>query len=71
MKGKRFENADHDAWLNKQMEDNCHDKDDERYEIIKEWLELTDEQMAEINLDEKWDSYLEWKEECRAECMAD
>lgn len=71
MKGRKFEDVDHDAWLNKQMEENCPDRDDERYDIIKEWLGLSDEEMEEIDLDVKWDSYLEWKEECRAEYNAD
>lgn len=27
MKGRKFENADYDAWLNEQMEENCNDRD--------------------------------------------
>ena len=61
---KALTNPDYDAWLLKQAEENCPDRDDERYEIIKDWLELTDEEMKEVDLDSKWDSYLEWQEEC-------
>lgn len=64
-------NPDYDAWLLKNAEENCNERKDERYEIIKDWLELTDEEMKEIDLDSKWDSYLEWQEECRAEYNAE
>lgn len=65
-----MKSLDHDAWLLRQAEENCCDKDDERYEIIKQWLKLSDEEMEEVDLDSKWDSYMEWKEECRREYMA-
>ena len=72
---KAMKNPDHDAWLINGADDPKGTVyEDERYEIIKDWLELSDEEMAEIDLDEKWDSYLEWKEECRVEyieCMSD
>ena len=72
---KAMKNPDYDAWLINGADDPKGTVyEDERYEIIKEWLELTDEEMEEVDLDEKWDSYLEWKEECRVEyieCMSD
>ena len=72
MKGKRFEEVDHDAWLiNGADEPKGTVYDDERYKIIKDWLELSDEEMEEVNLDDKWESYLEWQEECRAEYIAE
>ena len=72
MKGRRFEEVDHDAWLINGADDpNGTIYEDERYNIIKEWREYSDEEMKEIDLDSEWDSYLEWQEECRAEHEAE
>ena len=58
MKGKRFEDVDYDAWLINGADDPKGTVyEDERYEIIKDWLELSDEEMEEIDLDEKWEDF--------------
>lgn len=72
MKGRRFEDVDHDAWLINGADDPKGTVyEDERYEIIKEHYGYTDEEMEEVDLDSAWDSYLEWQEECREEALAE
>ena len=71
MRGKRFREVDHDAWLLRQAEENCSEKDDERYDIVKEWRGYTDEEMDEVDLDSEYEKYLEYEEECRAEAEAE
>ena len=71
MKGKKFEEVDHDAWLLRQAEENCSEKGDERYDIVKEWRGYTDEEMDEVDLDSEYEEYLEYEEECRAEYEAE
>lgn len=72
MKRRRFEDADYDAWLINSADDPKGTVyEDERYDIIKEWLGYTDEEMEEVDLDSKWDSYLDWQEDCRAEALAE
>ena len=71
MKGRRFEEVDHDAWLLRQAEENCSEKGDERYDIVKEWRGYTDEEMDEVDLDSEYEEYLEYEEECRAEALAE
>ena len=71
MKEKKFDEVDYDAWLLRQAEENCHDCDDERYDIVKEWRGYTDEEMEEVDLDSEYEKYLEYEEECRAEVEAE
>ena len=72
MKGRRFEDVDHDAWLINGADDPKGTVyDDERYETIKEHLGYTDEEMEDVDLDSEWGSYLAWQEECREEAMAE
>ena len=72
MRGRRFEDVDYDAWLINGADDPKGTVyEDERYEIIKDWLELSDEEMEEIDLDEKWSDYEQYQEECREEYMAE
>ncbi len=69
MRGKKFSEVDHDAWLLRQAEE--YNKGDERYDIIKEWQGYTDEEMEEVDLDSEWENYLEYQEECKAEHLAE
>ena len=71
MRGKKFSEVDHDAWLLRQAEEYNADKDDERYDIIKEWQGYTDEEMEEVDLDSEWENYVEYQEECKAEHLAE
>lgn len=72
MAGKKFSEVDYDAWLIGQADKDCPDYDcDEQYEILKNWLEKTDEEMKEVDLESEWESYLSWQEDCRAEALAE
>lgn len=52
MKGKKFENTDYDAWLNRRMEENCHDSDEE-YEEDEEARAEYEAEASEVWHD-KW-----------------
>ena len=68
---RNIREVDHDAWLENEMEKNCHDKGDDRYEIIKKWRGYSDEEMEEVDLDSEWDDYLDYQVELEAECRAE
>ena len=52
MKGRRFEDADYDAWLLKQEEENCHDSDDV-YEYDEDERDIYEAEDSEVWHD-KW-----------------